>query len=180
MEGCLPDKLEIGTVMFGELHPVGGGDPIPLLKKNLLVGRRESCDIVLRFANVSSHHCELYISDGFWYVRDLNSRNGVKVNGNQVMEKRIDPGDVLSVAKHGYEVKYSPVDLGAVGPPPPDVPTAVIFSQSLLERAGLVGRRSSKDKAPPASRDRGAPSRYDITKDEPGKIRTNKISDDPV
>ena len=108
--------------MYGELHPIGGGDPIPLLKRNLLVGRRESCDIVLRFSNVSSHHCELNVNDGFWYVRDLNSRNGVKVNGNRVTEKRIDPGDILWIAKHGYEVKYSPVDLGAVGPPPPDVP----------------------------------------------------------
>ena len=27
---------------FGTLVPKGGGDPIPLLKKNLLIGRRES------------------------------------------------------------------------------------------------------------------------------------------
>jgi hypothetical protein len=172
--------------MYGELHPIGGGDPIPLLKKNLLVGRRESCDIVLRFSNVSSQHCELHVNDGFWYVRDLNSRNGVKVNGNQVTEKRVDPGDVLWIAKHAYEVKYSPVDLGAVGPPPPDVAEAVLFSQSLLERAGLEGgRRSPKSKVPPkpvnSGRDRDAPARYDITKDEPGKIRTNRaVSDEPI
>ena len=168
--------------MYGELHPVGGGDPIPLLKKNLLVGRRENCDIVLRFSNVSAQHCELNVNDGFWYVRNLNSRNGVKVNGTRVTERRIDPGDVLSIAKHGYEVKYSPVNLGAVGPPPPDVPDAVIFSQSLLERAGLEGRRSARSKGPQIpSRDRDAPARYDITKDEPGKIRQNRpISDDPI
>jgi adenylate cyclase len=151
------------------------------LKKNLLVGRRESCDIVLRFSNVSSQHCELHVNDGFWYVRDLNSRNGVKVNGIQVTEKRVDPGDVLWIAKHAYEVKYSPVDLGAVGPPPPDVPEAVLFSQSLLERAGLEGRRSRSKGQAASNRDREAPARYDITKDEPGKIRTNRlISDDPV
>lgn len=169
--------------MFGELHPVGGGDPIPLLKKNLLVGRRESCDIVLRFSNVSAHHCELNVNEGFWYVRDLNSRNGVKVNGNRVTEeKRIDSGDVLWIAKHGYEVNYSSVDLGAVGPPPPDVSEAVIFSQSLLERAGLEGRRSARPKGPqPPSRDPDQPARYDITKDEPGKIRQqHRISDEPI
>jgi hypothetical protein len=168
--------------MFGELQPIGGGDPIPLLKKNLLVGRRESCDIVLRFSNVSAQHCELHVNDGFWYVRDLNSRNGVKVNGIQVTEKRVDPGDVLWIAKHAYEVKYSPVDLGAVGPPPPDVPEAVLFSQSLLERAGLVGRSRQKDRPLPGrDRDRDAPARYDITQDEPGKIRKNRnVSDEPV
>ena len=81
--------------MHGELIPLGGGDPIPLLKKNLLVGRRESCDIVLRFSNVSAHHCQLTCNGGYWYVKDLKSRNGVKVNGSRVTEKRLDPGDEL-------------------------------------------------------------------------------------
>jgi adenylate cyclase len=124
--------------MFGELIPLGGGDPIPLLKKRLLVGRRESCDIVLRFPNVSAHHCQLTVNNGYWYVQDLNSRNGVKVNKARVgiEEKRIDPGDTLSVAKHKYEIRYSPSELGAAGAPPEDS-AANIFSQGLLERAGL-------------------------------------------
>jgi pSer/pThr/pTyr-binding forkhead associated (FHA) protein len=126
--------------MFGELLPIGGGDPIPLLKKTLLVGRRESCDIVLRFANVSAHHCQLTLNDGYWYARDVGSRNGIKVNGVRCEEKRLDPGDTLSVAKHDYEVSYSPTELGAIGPPPDDTTSAPqkIFGQSLLERAGLA------------------------------------------
>ena len=130
--------------MYGVLHPVGGGDPIPMLKTTLMVGRRENCDIVLRFSNVSAQHCELSVNDGYWYVRDLNSRNGVKVNSTRVSEKTLMPGDVLSVAKHSYQVQYSPVDLGAVGPPPPEVAEAVDFSQSLLERAGLMGRHPGR------------------------------------
>jgi len=123
--------------MFGELIPQGGGDPIPLLKENLLIGRRESCDIVLRFSNVSAHHCQLALVGGYWYVKDLKSRNGTKVNGLRVTEKRIDPGDTLSVAKHVYEVRYSPVDLGAVGPPLAESLEMEVFGKSLLERAGL-------------------------------------------
>ncbi len=30
---------------------------------------------------------------GYWYVKDLQSRNGIKVNGMRVTEKRLDPGD---------------------------------------------------------------------------------------
>ena len=129
--------------MYGELIPQGGGDPIPLLKKQLLVGRRESCDIVLRFANVSAHHCQFFVNGGYWYVRDMQSRNGVKVNGIRVQEKRIDPGDSLAVAKHKYRVEYSPADLGAVGPPPTENRTNEIMAQSLLpllERMGPVIR----------------------------------------
>ena len=123
--------------MFGELIPQGGGDPIPLLKKNLLVGRRESCDIVLRFSNVSAHHCQLQLVGGYWYVKDLKSRNGVKVNGIRVTERRVDPGDVIAIAKHTYQIQYSPTELGAVGPPPPESLEAEVFGKSLLERAGL-------------------------------------------
>jgi pSer/pThr/pTyr-binding forkhead associated (FHA) protein len=129
--------------MFGELIPQGGGDPIPLFKRSLLVGRRESCDIVLRFPNVSAHHCELACEGGYWYVRDLESRNGTKVNGVRVTDRRLDPGDVLSVASHHYDVKYSPVELGAVGPPPEQSPGYELFSKSLLERAGLDHRHAS-------------------------------------
>ena len=71
------------------------------------MGRRESCDIVLRFSNVSAHHCQLTLNGGYWYVKDLNSRNGVKVNGLRVTGKRLDPGDELVVAKHTYDVQYS-------------------------------------------------------------------------
>ena len=144
--------------MFGQLIPLGGGDPIPLLKKSLLVGRRESCDIVLRFANVSAHHCQLLINGGYWYIKDMNSRNGTKVNGARVTEQRLDPGDTIGIAKHRYELKYSPIDLGAVGPPPDDQTPDQIMGQSLLERAGL-SRRNLPD------------NRYNLLNDGPGQIR---------
>jgi hypothetical protein len=154
--------------MYGELIPVGGGDPIPLLKKGLLIGRRESCDIVLRFSNVSAHHCQLTVNAGYWHVRDLQSRNGVKVNGVRVTDKRVDPGDILSIAKHKYEVNYSPVDLGAVGPPPPDVADVDFLGKSLLERAGLETRKIRTPKTPS---DPDEQVRYDITNDAAGQIR---------
>lgn len=154
--------------MFGELIPIGGGDSIPLLKKSLLVGRRESCDIVLRFSNVSAHHCQLTVTAGYWHVRDLNSRNGIKVNGLRVVDKRLDPGDVLSIAKHRYEVRYAPVDLGAVGPPPLENADSDVFKKSLLERAGLESRRVAQARMEP---DSDEPTAYDITRDEPGQLR---------
>lgn len=123
--------------MLGELFPTGGGDPIPFLKPKLLVGRRESCDISLRFPNVSSHHCELELINGYWRVRDLGSRNGTKVNGIRIESTWLLPGDELSVAKHSYEVRYSAA--GEV--PPPEVED--IFSMSLLEKAGLARREET-------------------------------------
>lgn len=150
--------------MFGELVPVGGGDPIPLVKKWLRVGRRESCDIVLRFANVSAHHCLLMVEEGYWFVKDLNSRNGVKVNDVRLqgeMRKRIDPSDIIAIAKHKYELKYSPAELGAMGPPPSDDRPEDFLGQSLLERAGLQRRAREKD----------VEKRYDLTDNRAGQLK---------
>ena len=156
---------------FGELVPIGGGDPIPLIKKDLLIGRRESCHIVLRFANVSAHHCQLYVNGGYWYVRDLKSRNGTKVNGMPVTEKRMDPGDEVSVAKHKYEVRYTPVDLGAVGPPPNDDLKSGIFGRSLLERAGLTKAEKTSSAPTIGSKSDRERERYDVLNNESGQIK---------
>lgn len=155
---------------YGELVPIGGGDTVPLLKKDLLIGRRESCDIVLRFPNVSAHHCQLYVNGGYWYARDMKSRNGTKVNNVPITEKRLDPGDELAVAKHRYEIRYVPMDLGAVGPPPNDDLKSGIFGRSLLERAGLAG---GKKGALPREIELDAETqgRYDVLNNKSGQIK---------
>jgi pSer/pThr/pTyr-binding forkhead associated (FHA) protein len=132
--------------MFGELVPQGGGDPVPLLQKKLLVGRRDSCDIALRFPNVSSRHCEMEFVDGYWMVRDLGSSNGTKVNGVRVRAKWVLPGDELSIAKHRFKIDYN---VAADAPPPPPLNDEEDLGTSLLEKAGLMRRRSQQ---PPTSR----------------------------
>ena len=127
--------------MYGELIPCSGGDPIPLLKRKLLVGRRSSCDISLRFPNVSSHHCEFEMVNGYWYVRDLNSRNGIKVNGVRCDSKWLMPGDVVSVSKHQYEVNYTPHGEA------PTTEDEDPFAIGLLEKAGLVKRDVDDDES---------------------------------
>ena len=129
------------TSALGELLPVGGGDPIPLLKAELLIGRRESADIVLRFPNVSGRHCELAVVDGYWTVKDLGSSNGTKVNGARVTEQRLEPGDKLSIARHEFEISYEPARLGARSLPQETAAPASLFNRSLLEAAGLEARQ---------------------------------------
>ena len=151
--------------IFGELIPLSGGDTIPLIKKSLLIGRRESCDIVLRFSNVSAHHCQLTVNGGYWFVRDLDSRNGTKVNGTRITERQMKPGDRLKIAKHEYELKYAPIELGAVGPPMPEEPLDDVMNKSLLERAGLVNKR------------RAASRRYEVLDDSAGQLEARKKLD---
>ena len=124
--------------MYGYLTPVGSGDPFPLSKKEITVGRHRSCDIVLNFSNVSGKHCKLVLSEGYWYVLDLQSTNGVKVNGNKVTDGRVDPGATLAISTHSFHVHYDPKKNGATGLPPDRMLHGEnVLSQSLMQRAGL-------------------------------------------
>ncbi|MCA9029887.1 MAG: FHA domain-containing protein [Planctomycetaceae bacterium] len=131
--------------MLGELLPCGGGDSIPLLRKKLLIGRRSACDILLNYPNVSSQHCELELQNGYWHVRDLNSSNGIKVNGERCDQKFLMPGDELTVAKHHFVISYQPM-----GDAPAPVEEEDPFAMSLLEKAGLQQRREERRRRPPA------------------------------
>ena len=130
--------------VLGLLVPRGGGEDIPLLKVKLLVGRRDNCDICLRFTNISSKHSELELVDGYWQVRDLGSANGTKVNGERVEAKWLMPGDEVGFAKHYYTIQYT-----AVGPVPAPL-GEVSTVQSLLEKAGLVNSEFPRPPQRPA------------------------------
>ncbi len=127
--------------VHGELVPVGGGDNIPLLREVMTIGRRETCDIPLRFPNVSGLHAELTFRNGYWYIKDRNSTNGVKVNGARVQEKLLHPKDELSIGKRRYVIRYElPADQRALE----EVQEEDILSQPLLERAGLEKPRDER------------------------------------
>lgn len=129
--------------MLGELVPIGGGDTIPLLEPKVVIGRRSRCDIVLEFPNVSSEHCVLELINGFWQIRDLGSRNGIKVNGERCDQKWLHPGDQISIAKNHFEIDYE--TLGGAAPPEDGNP----FELSLLEKAGLESQRAQRRRNPP-------------------------------
>ena len=82
---------------LGVMRPLGGGDPIPLKKEELLIGRRPKCDIKLDFENVSGKHCQLRYIRGVWHIRDLGSTNGTTLNGVKIAgEKKLKHGDTLA------------------------------------------------------------------------------------
>lgn len=132
--------------MFGTLIPSTGGDDITLSKNELIVGRSSGCDITMRFPDVSGRHCKLVLSNGYWYVLDLRSTNGTRVNGMRTTDMRIDPGRKIRFAAHEYSLEYDPLANGSNGAIPPDSyeTDANLFNRSLLAKAGLT----AKDAAP--------------------------------
>jgi adenylate cyclase len=157
--------------MLGQLIPVGGGDPIPLNKPSLMVGRRPSCDIRLEYANVSSHHCRLEFINGYWRASDL-SRNGTKVNGERIDEKFLQPGDMVAFAKHVFEIQYTPDPEGV-----PPVEEADPFAMSLLEKAGLSHGNDHRDRG--SARDRAKSGSHNKKHSNNGVSQKSPDADPP-
>lgn len=130
----------MGHERNGELVPSGGGDNIPLIRDKLTIGRRESCDVCLRFPNISGLHCELEFHDGYWVVRDLDSTNGVKVNGVKVKQKTLRDGDEIAIANRLFVIHYT-MRGGQNSLIEILDEEENIMEQSLMERAGLVKPR---------------------------------------
>jgi two-component system response regulator GlrR len=93
----------------------------------VVVGTHERADMIVRDRTVSRFHCELAITDGRVVVRDLESRNGTRVNGVSILAAHLDDGALLTLG--GTRLAF------ALGRDP------VRVALSPADRfAGLVGR----------------------------------------
>jgi pSer/pThr/pTyr-binding forkhead associated (FHA) protein len=88
--------------MPARLVSIDKGPDILLNRNMVVVGRHPSCDARLASLRVSRHHCCVALKHGSVIVRDLDSTNGIRINGLRVESGRVRPGDELSIAHHRY------------------------------------------------------------------------------
>ena len=87
-----------------------GGRPIVLDKPILLVGRHPDCDVIIKDSpKISRKHCCIALVDHRFVVRDLDSMNGVFVNGDRVSHSHdLVNGDLLVIG----DVPFAVVKMG--------------------------------------------------------------------
>jgi pSer/pThr/pTyr-binding forkhead associated (FHA) protein len=104
-----------------ELVALTDGHNILLDKPILLLGRHQECDIQLGSRKVSRRHCCLAQVEDYFVVRDLGSTNGIRINGNRVLEGSLRPGDELTIGNQRYQLQWSSQIMKA---PPLPVPAS--------------------------------------------------------
>jgi len=71
----------------------------------ITLGRSRTCDCVLADATVSRQHASLRCRDGCWFLRDLRSTNGTRVNGWRVVDEvEVRPGDRVTFGGVSYRL----------------------------------------------------------------------------
>jgi hypothetical protein len=66
-------------------------------KRRIVLGRSRDADIQVEDANVSRRHAELRQEGAAFWIVDLDSTNGIEVNGRRVKRAKLNPGDVFTV-----------------------------------------------------------------------------------
>ncbi len=98
-----------------QLHYVDLGVPRVMdLEHELSVGRTEGNDLILNHPSVSRKHARFDLRGDHWWIVDLKSTNGVKINGNLITDAQIAAGDKISVGSVLLDARALPsVDFNA-------------------------------------------------------------------
>ena len=72
---------------------LGDGSRVAVGEDPVIIGRAPECDIELADATVSRRHAEVVRDGDAWFIRDLGSSNGTKVNGAGVVDQVLNDGD---------------------------------------------------------------------------------------
>jgi serine phosphatase RsbU (regulator of sigma subunit)/pSer/pThr/pTyr-binding forkhead associated (FHA) protein len=76
-----------------------GRRTIPIERPIMTFGRRSECDVRVSGADVSRQHAELVMQDGKILLRDCGSKFGTFVNGEQITERELKPGDAIGLGQ---------------------------------------------------------------------------------
>lgn len=78
-----------------------GRRTIPIERPVLTFGRRSECDVRVTGADVSRQHAELLMQNDRITLRDSGSKFGTFVNGEQITERELKPGDEIGLGQTG-------------------------------------------------------------------------------
>jgi predicted component of type VI protein secretion system len=95
--------------MPAQLMALDDGPSILLDKPVLLLGRHPECDVQIESRKISRKHCVIAQVNDYLVVRDLDSTNGIRINGVRVTEGRLAPGDELTVGSFRFRLTWDTV-----------------------------------------------------------------------
>lgn len=88
-------------VVYAEFIQKGDNTFIPYyfvpISSDFTIGRNSDNMIIYPQANVSRYHASIHWNGSSWFVKDLDSTNGVYVNGKRVKQKMLQLGDIIFI-----------------------------------------------------------------------------------
>jgi pSer/pThr/pTyr-binding forkhead associated (FHA) protein len=113
-----------------------------LVEAQLTIGRVEENTLQIDDASVSSHHAKMILRAGDYFLEDLGSTNGTRLNGAPVTgeEKKLKAGDRVQFGK--VEAIYEATTAQAAARPLPQETAAVATPAASSQRPEGFGNAS--------------------------------------
>src|SRR5271155_4615375 len=105
--------------MSFRLAPLSKGTApiIAIHRPVLMIGRHLECDVRIDQPKISRRHCCLAMAYDRVLIRDLGSRNGIRVNGRPVDESRLYDGDELAIGPILFRLEAEDDNPETIGAP---------------------------------------------------------------
>jgi chromosome segregation ATPase len=101
-----PDATEVAPALDGEIrvliHGEGEHEIVHVLGRKTSIGRTPDNDLQLDTKFVSRHHAVILVGPTHTIIEDLNSTNGVVVNGRKVTRHTLQEGDTVAIGRAQY------------------------------------------------------------------------------
>jgi hypothetical protein len=83
------------------------GERYPVTKDRFIIGRgRQSSDLTIKDPNVSRQHAMVEYLNGYYYIVDMGSTNGVEYAGQRIQRRVVGEGDSFKVCDHELRFSY--------------------------------------------------------------------------
>ncbi len=127
------------------------GKVFTLSGPEITVGRVEDNTIQMEHASVSGHHAVLRLDQLDYVIKDLDSTNGTRINGEKVSEQKLRRNDILRLGNIEwlYDSEHSP----------PGQPMPSPSERVNLAECKSNGRPADFANASPVGKTKGMPSK---------------------
>jgi chromosome segregation ATPase len=113
--GSVPSSLTgtaagTGADWSAEFIRIDGAEPVThVLQRRTRIGRASGCELQIESGSVSRHHALIVVGPREAIIEDLNSTNGVIVNGRKVTRQPLVDGDAVTIGEIQFRYIVRPV-----------------------------------------------------------------------
>ena len=94
------EREEAALSWDGEHHTID--------RRRVVIGRSKECDIQLEDPNVSRRHAEVRQEGTAYWIVDLESTNGIEVNGRRLKRAKLEDGDTVTLGSTEITFRREP------------------------------------------------------------------------
>ena len=130
-----PRLIALNTVFAGTVWPLDRGDSV--------IGRTEDNDLTIQHKSVSRNHAKIVQDGARFRIFDLQSANGVLVNGDEIESVFLEPADEVELGR--VRLRFVPAgELFSLTPEQIEAARLADFNADDDERSGMVTSPTSR------------------------------------